>query len=122
MVPGKVDAYPPLAYGRFVVIVETRTFTNRIHGLLSDEDYRHLQLALAARPTAGSVIPGAGGLRKFRWSGSGRGKRGGARIIYYWHPASDQLLMLFAFAKNERADLSAEQKRLLRAAVETEYP
>lgn len=120
--PGKVDAYPPVAYGRFVVIVETRVFTTRIHGLLSDEDYRHLQLALAARPTAGSVIPGAGGLRKIRWAGSGRGKRGGVRIVYYWHPASEQLLMLFVFAKNERADLTAEQRRLLRRVVETEYP
>ena len=105
-----------------MVIVETRAFTNRINGLLSAEDYRRLQLALAARPTAGAVMPGAGGLRKFRWSGSGRGKRGGVRVIYYWHPASERLLMLFAFAKNERADLSADQRNLLRKVVETEYP
>ncbi len=105
-----------------MVIVETRAFTNRVRDLLSDEDYRQLQLALAARPTAGTVIPGAGGLRKLRWSVAGRGKRGGVRVIYFWHPASERLLMLFAFAKNERADLSAEQKRLLRRVVETEYP
>jgi mRNA-degrading endonuclease RelE of RelBE toxin-antitoxin system len=111
-----------LAYSANVVIVETRIFSARIRGLLSDEAYRQLQLALAARPTAGDVIPGAGGLRKLRWSGSGRGRRGGVRIVYFWHPPSEQLLMLFAFAKNERSDLTAGQKRLLRKIVETEYP
>ncbi len=105
-----------------MVIVETRAFTARIRDLLSDEGYRQLQLALATRPTAGDVVPGTGGLRKLRWSVAGRGKRGGVRIVYYWHPTSGRILMLFAFAKNERADLSAEQKRLLRRIIDTEYP
>ena len=52
---------------------------------------------------------------------SGRGKRGGARVIYYWHPKSQQVLMLFVFAKNERDDLTAAQRRALRRIVETEY-
>ena len=105
-----------------MIFVETRAFTNRIRELLSDEDYRQLQSALAARPTAGAVIPGTSGLRKLRWAVTGRGKRGGIRAIYFWHPASERILMLFAFAKNERADLSPEQKRLLRQVVEKEYP
>jgi mRNA-degrading endonuclease RelE of RelBE toxin-antitoxin system len=105
-----------------VVIVETRAFTTRIRVLLSDDSYRQLQIALAARPTAGDPIPGTGGLRKLRWSGSGRGKRGGIRVIYFWHAPSDRVLMLFAFAKNERTDLTLEQKRLLRKVVEREYP
>lgn len=37
---------------------------------------------LLARPNAGAVIPGAGGARKLRWAAKGKGKRGGARIIY----------------------------------------
>jgi hypothetical protein len=105
-----------------VVIVETRAFTARIGGLLSDEQYRELQLRLAARPASGDVIPGTGGLRKVRWVGRGRGKRGGCRVIYFWHVASNRLLMLFAFAKTDRADLTAAQKRELRRIVETEYP
>jgi len=36
------------------------------------------------RPDAGDLIPGSGGLRKFRWSLAGKGKRGGTRLIYYW--------------------------------------
>ena len=104
-----------------VLIVETRAFTARIDDLLSNEQYREFQLYLAMRPDAGRIIPGTGGLRKVRWSGSGRGKRGGCRVIYYWQPASRRLLMLFAFAKSDRADLTPAQKRVLRQIVETEY-
>jgi hypothetical protein len=90
--------------------------------LLTDEDYRKLQIALVNRPHAGVVIPGSGGLRKVRWALSGRGKRGGVRIIYYWAVEQQQLLMLFVFAKSERDDLSSEQLKILRTTVEGEYP
>jgi hypothetical protein len=105
-----------------VLIVETKAFTARITGLLSDDDYRALQLELVQRPETGDIIRGAGGLRKLRWSLPGRGKRGGARIIYFWHPPSGTLLMLFAYPKNERGDLTAAQRQLLRKVVEEEYP
>jgi mRNA-degrading endonuclease RelE of RelBE toxin-antitoxin system len=104
-----------------VVIVETRAFTARIDDLLSGEDYRALQAHLVRHPTGGNVIPGTGGLRKIRWGSKGRGKRGGCRVIYFWHPASSRLLMLFAFPKAERVDINAAQKKLLRRIVETEY-
>jgi mRNA-degrading endonuclease RelE of RelBE toxin-antitoxin system len=104
-----------------VVIVETRAFTARIQQLLSDEEYRQVQLALVARPAAGAVIAGTGGLRKLRSGATGRGKRGGLRLIYYWHQRSGRLLLLLAYAKNERDDLTGEQKALLRAIVEKEY-
>lgn len=105
-----------------MVIVETKAFTARIGDLLEDDDYRTLQLELVQRPTAGSVIPGSGGLRKLRWAVAGRGKRGGARVIYFWHPESARILMLFAYAKNEREDLTVAQRQALRRIVESEYP
>jgi hypothetical protein len=105
-----------------VVIVETKSFTARIGDLLEDDEYRALQLELVQRPTAGSVIPGAGGLRKLRWAMAGRGKRGGARVIYFWHPESARILMLFVYSKNEREDLTAAQRQALRRTVESEYP
>ena len=64
--------------------VETPTFTRLILPLMKDDDYAELQVALAKRPEIGKVIPGSGGIRKARWGGSGRGKRGGLRIIYFW--------------------------------------
>jgi len=65
---------------------------------------------------------GTGGLRKFRWAISGRGKRGGARVIYFWHPKSSTILMLFAYPKNEQENLSPAQRQSLRKIVEQEYP
>ena len=61
--------------------VETPIFTEEITTLLTDEEYRHLQIALALRPAQGAIIRGSGGLRKIRWGSGGRGKRGGLREI-----------------------------------------
>ena len=105
-----------------MVIIETSVFTLRVQDLLTDEEYRGLQTALINRPTAGTLIQGSGGLRKVRWALPGRGKRGGARVIYYWAVEQEQLLMLFMFAKNERDDLSLAQRKMLRQIVEDEYP
>ena len=104
-----------------MAIIETRAFTARIGDLMADDEYRELQLHLAAHPTAGDVVPGTGGFRKVRWGAKGRGKRGGCRVLYLWHAASNRLLMLFAFSKSERVDLTAEQKKVLRRIVEAEY-
>jgi len=100
-----------------VIFVETPTFTKRILDLMEDDEYRELQAHLAQRPGIGSVIPGSGGLRKLRWAGSGRGKRGGLRVIYYWWVTADRISMLFIYRKNERDDLTPEQVKLLRRAL-----
>ena len=105
-----------------MVILETSIFTRRVTELLTDEEYRLLQATLLDRPDAGPVIPGSAGLRKIRWSAAGHGKRGGARIIYYWAVAQDRILMLFIYAKNETTVLTPGQIKTLRQIVEKEYP
>ena len=77
-----------------MLIIETAIFTKRVNELLDDEQYRLLQWILVKGPDAGKIIPGSGGLRKLRWAGSSRGKRGGIRLIYYWFPKQDRLLMI----------------------------
>ena len=67
-----------------------------------------------------SVIPGTGGLRKIRWRVEGSGTRGGVRVIYYWYPGPDVILMLMIYAKTEQDDLTAQQKRVIRQLVEWE--
>jgi hypothetical protein len=104
-----------------MVIVETPVFTKRVLAILSDEEYRLLQMHLINKPDAGKIIKGSGGLRKLRWSAKGHGKSGGVRIIYYWLAAQDTILLLFAYAKNERDDLTPEQLQQLRRVVEGEY-
>ncbi len=105
-----------------MVIIETSIFTRRVTAVLSDDEYRELQATLVKRPKAGSVIPGSGGIRKLRWSASGRGKRGGARVIYYWATEQERILMLLIYAKNESEDLTRDQIKMLRYIVETGYP
>ena len=101
--------------------VETSIFTERITKLLTDEAYRELQAVLAENPRAGDVIAGAGGLRKIRWRASGRGKRGGIRVIYYcW--SEHRLYMIFAYDKTEQGDLTPEQVKILRAYVKGGVP
>lgn len=85
---------------------------------MDDERYAGLQAYLAKRPDAGDLIRGSGGIRKIRWAGSGRGKRGGLRVIYYWWVAKDRISMLLVYPKNEQDDVSADQVKQLRRALE----
>lgn len=103
-----------MAYGVVVVFVETPIFYRRVQQLMDDDDYAEMQLFLAARPDAGAVIKGSGGMRKLRWAGSGRGKRGGLRVIYYWWVAKDRISMLLVYPKNEMDDLTAQQLKQLK--------
>ncbi len=101
--------------------LETPIFTARLRGLLGEDQYRTLQLALLLRPEQGPVIPGSGGLRKLRWAGRGRGKRGGLRVIYYWASHEQAFYMLYVYAKNEQGDLTPAQVKTLRRAVQEEF-
>lgn len=103
-----------------MVIKETSVFTRRVEKLLDRESYRLLQLRLVADPEAGDLMKGTGGLRKIRWQGSGRGKRGGVRVIYYWVRTDGVILMLLVYGKNEQDDLTTEQRAVLKRLVEEE--
>lgn len=100
--------------------VETPVFTRELSGLLSDDEYRALQLALLFRPEQGPLIPKSGGLRKLRWKTRGGGKRGGVRLIYYWHKMDDAIYMLFVYPKTEQQDLTPSQLKILRTLVQKE--
>ena len=104
-----------------MLIVETSVFTRLINDLMDDDSYRMLQFELIAHPEKGSIIPGSGGLRKIRCRLQGHGKRGGIRVIYYWAVSRRKILMLYAFPKNVRDDISKEQLELLRQIVEREF-
>ncbi len=103
-----------------MIIVETPIFTKRVTTILGLDDYMLLQKELVLRPESGKIIPGSGGLRKMRWTGSGRGKRGGSRLIYYYMRDDKVILMLFIYAKNETENLTKDQIKVLRSIVEEE--
>lgn len=83
-----------------MTFVETKLFTKLVQDYLSDEQYAALQQWLVANPEAGDVIPGSGGVRKLRWGVSGRGKRGGIRVIYFLRLRHSEIWMLTLYAKN----------------------
>jgi hypothetical protein len=98
--------------------IETPTFTKVVSVLLADDLYAKLQMTLALRPDLGKVIKGSGGIRKVRWGTGSRGKRGGVRVIYYWHMPDEQIWMLLMYGKNEKDDLSPEELKKLRRLVQ----
>ena len=100
---------------------ETPIFTSQVKLLLSDEEYRGLQLALVLRPEQGAVVPGCGGIRKLRWKQRRTGKRGGLRVIYYWVTAEETIYMLFLYRKTRQSDLTRDQLKVLRRLVQEEF-
>lgn len=117
-----LDKHAPLAYSWSVVVVETKSFTVRIDDLLTAEEYRLLQLELVQQPAAGKVIPGTGGFGSCAGERSAERQARGCSGEYFWHAASETILMLFAYSKNEREDLTRAQRKTLRLVVEKEYP
>jgi hypothetical protein len=101
-----------------MIFIETPIFTQRIKALVDDDSYAKFQRFLADNPEAGDVIQGTGGVRKIRVAASGRGKRGGARVIYYYFTSESHIGLLFVYAKNERDDLTPDQKKALKRVVE----
>mgnify|MGYP000337807233 CR=1 FL=1 len=97
--------------------IETPTFTRAITSLLADDNYAHMQIALVQNPSLGDVIRGGGGLRKLRYAVSGRGKRGGIRVIYYWLKDENQTYMLLAYAKSVKDTLNAQELAVLSELV-----
>ena len=133
--PGRGNTAPasvfPLLCGTFIrklrILVEWSSSRPPRLPLLSratceDDEHRALQLFLAGDPEAGDVMPGTGGFRKLRWADRrrGKGKRGGLRVIYYHLSADAQIWLMTLYDKDEMADLSAAEKRALKAALEAE--
>lgn len=94
---------------RPVTVAETHEFQRRAESLMSGPEIDRLIDHLAYNPKAGDVIEGTGGIRKPRWALQGRGKRGGARAIYYYQQARFPLLVISIFAKNAMSDLTAAE-------------
>jgi hypothetical protein len=100
-----------------ITIAETLPFQRKTSSLLTDEERSELISYLAEHPQAGVLIQGTGGIRKLRWARQGKGKSGGIRVVYYFHNETMPLYLLAAFAKNEKANISNEEKLLLAKGV-----
>jgi hypothetical protein len=102
--------------------VETTLFTRLIDEYLTDDEFSALQAFMVANPDAGDIIKGSGGVRKLRWSGSGRGKRGGLRVIYFLRLQQGQIWLLTAYAKNVKDSISGAVLKRIKEQLDASYP
>ena len=100
-------------------VAETPTFTKQAEALFGEAEKQELINYLAANPLEGDVIPGTGGVRKLRFAASGRGKRGGARVVYYYLDMDMPLYALLVYPKNVKTDLTPADKKAALALVES---
>ena len=91
-----------------LTIIETPVFQRLARDVWNEDELNAFKVWLAADPLAGDVIPGAGGLRKVRWSRAGIGKRGGARVIYYNRLADGTIALLMVYTKTKFDNLPTE--------------
>jgi mRNA-degrading endonuclease RelE of RelBE toxin-antitoxin system len=101
-----------------ISFVETRLFTRLVQEYLSDEEYGALQQVLLRDPEAGAVIPGSGAVRKLRWGATGRGKRGGLRVIYFLRTRQGQIWMLTIYPKNVAENIPAHVLRQIKEEID----
>jgi hypothetical protein len=101
-----------------MVFIELPLFQKYLR--FSDEELRQLQTLILERPDAGDLLSGGHGLRKLRFPLPGRGKSGGARVIYYWQARQSQCLLIFAYPKNVMDNLSDKQLKVLSNLIRKE--
>jgi len=100
---------------RLITVAETRPFVRQAVSLWSDEEHAAFVDYIAANPEAGDVVPDSGGVRKVRWSRPGTGKRGGVRVIYFYHDSTMPLYLLLIYAKAQRENWTQDEKRRAQA-------
>ena len=98
-------------------VAETAIFQRYAAKVWSEEEQNEFITWIAVNPTVGEVIPGTGGCRKVRWGSSGRGKRGGARAIYFNAPDQTIWLLIF-YTKAKFGNLPNEFLAKMKQGVE----
>jgi mRNA-degrading endonuclease RelE of RelBE toxin-antitoxin system len=100
-----------------MTVVETARFLKDVKSMMSASEREELVTFVGTNPDAGEIIPETGGVRKIRWALAGRGKRGGARVIYYYHDDRLPVFLLAAYGKNEKANLSMAERHAIKSLI-----
>jgi len=95
---------------KMITIIEFKPFLTQVGVSITEGERDELIDFLARNPDSGDEIPGTGGVRKLRWRGKGKGKRGGLRVIYYFYNESFPVFLLTVYGKGVQEDLTSEQK------------
>jgi hypothetical protein len=97
-----------------ITVLQLPKFKAEAMKLIGADGIEELAVYLIDHPNAGDVIQGSGGVRKLRWAAKGKGKRGGARIIYVYVVVAARIYLMRCYAKNVKTDLTADEKKQLR--------
>jgi hypothetical protein len=97
-----------------LTVIETPSFLRDSKGLLDNDEREALVAYLAYNPRAGRIVVGTGGIRKARWARYNEGKSGAYRVVYFYHSEKVPLFALNVFAKNEKANLTKEERNSLK--------
>ena len=99
---------------RFITVAETPLFSRQARDVWDDAGREAFIEFIARNPEQGDLIPETGGVRKIRWVRPGSGKRGGARVIYFYHNGDRPLYLLMVYVKARQENLTAEEKKAVR--------
>ncbi len=97
-----------------ITVLQLPKFKDEATALIGTDGIEAVAMYLADNPEAGSVIPGGGGVRKLRWAAKGKGKRGGARVVYVYVVIAARVYLLRCYSKNVKANLTPGETRELR--------
>ena len=104
--------------GAPMTVVETAEFLRHATKLMADSDREGLVAFVGANPEVGQIIQGTGGVRKTRWAREGMGRRGGTRVVYYYHNERLPLFLLSAYAKNRKANISKAERNAMKRLIQ----
>jgi hypothetical protein len=102
----------------WIAVFETAPYLARAAKLLSEPEQQAVVEMIARDPMCGVLIEGTGGVRKMRFALGGRGKSGGARVVYFFHNETIPAFLLNIFAKNEKENMSKAELNALARTVE----
>ena len=100
-----------------MTVVETRFFLRKAETVLDEKERSELVNYLGMNTETGFIVPESGGIRKVRWAAEGRGKRGGVKVIYYFHSDTFPLFLLTVYPKNQKANLTKAERNEFKKLV-----
>lgn len=104
----------------YCTFVETALYKKIVDSLKdSDVVKKFVESVLLENPKQGDLVPGTGGLRKMRVPGSGKGKRGGYRVVYYHHVSDEEIYLIHIYDKSTSEDLSEDEKKIIKELIKT---
>lgn len=104
---------------RLLEVIEVGHFSDDAAGILSADEIEELKQQVAYFRQLGTLMEGTGSLRKFRYGAKGEGKRGGARVLYYYGGDHMPIYLIAIYSKSEKENISAAEKKAIRKLIQT---